>query len=40
MTNAALKKEDDFVSIDPHAVIKASELDKIRVQGNTCLNAA
>lgn len=44
MTNAAAKQhplfpdQPDFLSIDPHAVIKASELDKIRVQGGTVLN--
>ncbi len=36
--NAALKTNQDYIAIDPHAVIRASELDKIRVQGGTVLN--
>lgn len=35
---ALFADQPEFVSIDPDAVIKSSELDKIRVQGGTVLN--
>ena len=40
MTQASAVKQTspDYIQIDPHAIIKASELDKIRVQGGTVLN--
>ena len=40
MTQASAVKQTspDYILIDPHAIIKASELDKIRVQGGTVLN--
>ena len=43
MTNTAKHQplfadQPEFLPIDPHAVIKPSELDKIRVQGGTVLN--
>lgn len=45
MINAAPKfqttsSQPEFVQIDPHAIIRASELDKIRVQGGTVLNGS
>lgn len=36
--HALFSDAPEFVTVDPHAIIRASELDKIRVQGGTILN--